>query len=93
VIDWTPFLVAIGLMGSFLAYMLGATMWLSRQFFSLKSLIYEQTEQTKQIILDKLEYHERHDDERFQNIVKDIWQIRVRNASIDKLHDDADKIN
>lgn len=36
-------------------------------------------------ILDKLEYHERHDDTRFSQIRDDIWDIRVRNAATDGL--------
>lgn len=42
-------------------------------------MIYE----TREAILNKLEYHERHDDHRFDNIRKDIWEIRLRNAGID----------
>lgn len=34
-------------------------------------------------ILDKLEYHERHDDTRFNQVRDDIWDIRVRNAAAD----------
>jgi hypothetical protein len=36
-------------------------------------------------IIDKLEYHERHDDKRFAEIRDDIWDIRVRNAAFDKI--------
>lgn len=35
-------------------------------------------------IISKLEYHERHDDERFSAIDKSVWEIRVRNAGRDR---------
>lgn len=34
-------------------------------------------------IINKLEYHERHDDVRFSQMRDDIWDIRVRNAAVD----------
>lgn len=33
-------------------------------------------------ILDKLEYHERHDDIRFSQLHDSIWDMKVRNAAI-----------
>lgn len=53
--------------------------WFARQFSRVEKIIYE----TKDAILDKLEYHEKHDDNRFAEVRKDIWEIRLRNASID----------
>jgi hypothetical protein len=53
--------------------------WLASQFRVTRDLIF----QSKEDILKKLEYHERHDDDRFQNVRNDIWDIRLRNASID----------
>jgi hypothetical protein len=59
------------------------TWWLSVQLNSLRTLIYAQTTEVKESILDKLEYHEKHDDERFSSFDKQLWEIRVRNAAID----------
>lgn len=36
-------------------------------------------------IVDKLEYHERHDDDRFGQIRNDLAELRIRNASKDAL--------
>lgn len=55
--------------------------WLSKQFASTKNLVYEQADNLKKFFLDKIEYHEKHDDGRFQEIRNDIWDIRVRNAA------------
>lgn len=78
--DWT----LIGYVGFVLTSIAAATwslaIWLSKQFANLKSVIYE----TKDAVVSKLEYHERHDDTRFQDIRKDIWEIRLRNARFDK---------
>ena len=32
-------------------------------------------------ILDKLEYHEKHDDSRFDDLNKEIWDVKIRLAS------------
>lgn len=53
--------------------------WLNGHFNSLRK---DFTGLAKEIV-SKLEYHERHDDDRFSQIRDDIWEIRVRNASID----------
>ena len=53
--------------------------WLSRQF----TKVYAKMDELTDKILSKLEYHERHDDVRFNNLSNDIWAIRVRNAAKD----------
>lgn len=75
---------------SFFAYLLpilaavaGLAWWLSGQFSNLRGLIFSQIEKLDQKISDKLEYHERHDDQRFIDMRNDIWDIRVRNAARD----------
>lgn len=57
--------------------------WLSGQFTAIRNLVYSTSEKTREMLLEKLEYHERHDDTRFTNIRNDIWDIRVRNAAKD----------
>ena len=37
----------------------------------------------QKVILDKMEYHERHDDQRFHEMNKELWTIKIRNATID----------
>jgi hypothetical protein len=59
--------------------------WLSKQFVSTKQLVYERADSLKKFFMEKIEYHEKHDDSRFQEIRNDIWDIRIRNAARDGL--------
>lgn len=61
----------------------GALWYLQGQFNSTKNFVLVKTDQLQKAILDKLEYHERHDDQRFSSVRDDLWEIRVRNAAID----------
>lgn len=70
--DWSIF----GVLATLMLTILGATYG---QFLSLRNLIFK----IKDDIIDKLDYHERHDDTRFQSVRNDIWEIRLRNASLD----------
>lgn len=45
--------------------------------------LYDKMDKTQDAIIAKLEYHEQHDDTRFANIDKELWAIKVRNASKD----------
>lgn len=36
---------------------------------------------TKKILLEKIEYHERHDDQRFAAISNDLWTLKLHNAA------------
>jgi hypothetical protein len=57
--------------------------WLSNQFRDMRNLVYTKFDMLTKMFTDKMEYHERHDDQRFNSISNDIWAIRVRNAAID----------
>lgn len=57
--------------------------WINRQFSNMRALVYSASEKLQTTILTKLEYHEKHDDQRFAQLDKNIWEIRVRNAAID----------
>lgn len=60
------------------------SIWGLAWFLSGKlSRIYDKIDTVKDTILDKLEYHERHDDSRFQVINNDLLTIKVRNAAKD----------
>lgn len=65
--------------------MWGLAWWLSGQFSEIRALVYQQMLRVETNILNKLEYHEKHDDTRFSNIQNDLWDIRVRNAAKDGL--------
>jgi uridine kinase len=59
----------------------GLAWWLSGQFTTLRSLVHEQITKTEAVILSKLEYHEKHDDSRFDDIKRDIWDVKLRAAA------------
>lgn len=47
--------------------------WLSKQFHS----VYVHMDNVKEAILKKLEYHEQHDDSRFNNIRNDLFRLQM----------------
>jgi len=57
--------------------------WFSKKFNEVHDAIDNKVEKLEKTILTKLEYHERHDDERFSSVDKAVWEIKVRNAAID----------
>lgn len=59
----------------------GLAWWLSGQFSTVRHLVYESIGKAELMILSKLEYHEKHDDTRFDDIKRDIWEVKIRQAS------------
>lgn len=59
--------------------------WLSKKFDDVRKLVQTRHEQLEAFIMTKLEYHEKHDDTRFNQLNEQIWEIRLRNASKDKV--------
>lgn len=57
--------------------------WLSGQFERTHTLIYQQIAKVEQTIFNKLEYHEKHDDQRFMEVRDGLSEIRIRNAAKD----------
>lgn len=53
------------------------SIWVFRGWFSSQfGKIYEKMNDVQKNILDKLEYHERHDDARFADVQNQMWQVR-----------------
>lgn len=82
----------IGLFLTIFASIWSLAWWLSGQFTGIRNLLYSQVEKLNTTFTEKLDYHEKHDDQRFNSISKDIgavrddvWEIRVRNASNDNV--------
>lgn len=72
--------------GTFASALAGVVWFMAAQFAGVRKLCFEIKDQ----ILTKLEYHERHDDVRFQTLntsiqtVRDeLWEIRLRIATFD----------
>lgn len=78
--EWSTWVGAAGL---FFLTILGAEWtfisWLSRQF----TRVYAKMDELVEKIMNKLEYHQKHDDSRFNEVRSDIWELRLRNASAD----------
>ena len=72
---------AISVLFVILGSVWGHSLWLSKQFASLRELIYLKVDQLESNFIQKLEYHERHDDARFQEMHNNIWEMKLRNAA------------
>lgn len=59
-----------------MAWRLNSQFNANREYFSMKM------EAVVEKILNKLEYHERHDDKRFAEIRDDIWEVRLRQVAV-----------
>lgn len=77
--DWSFLWYIAGTLTAIIGGVWSLAWWFARQFSNIAKAITE----TKDAILAKLEYHEKHDDQRFAEVRKDIWEIRLRNAAID----------
>lgn len=75
------FIAGLGLLITLGGIIWGFSLWLNRSFSEVKELIYVKLEAMEKNILDKLEYHERHDDIRFNEVHKDIWELKLSNAA------------
>lgn len=58
----------------------GHAIWLSGQFKSVYKAIDMKFDKIVETITNKLEYHERHDDQRFGHINDSIWELRLQQA-------------
>lgn len=58
----------------------GHAIWLSGRFQGISKDFDLKFEKFLQTITEKLEYHERHDDQRFGHISDSIWEMRLQNA-------------
>lgn len=65
--------------------------WISRQFSTTKAEVLDKIENLEKNIISKLEYHEHHDDSRFSEVRKDIFEIKIRNAARDGVVVEKDK--
>ncbi len=76
---------AIGIIATVVTAVSSLTWWLSVQFASLRALVFEKIGITERVILEKIEYHERHDDSRFGQIREELSELRIRNAAKDTM--------
>lgn len=81
----------LAFIGSVIGIVWTQALWLSGQFSKMRSLVYEATSKVESNLVAKFEYHEKHDDQRFNDIRNDLWMIRLRSAARDSLTD-PDKV-
>ena len=55
--------------------------WLQNQFTSIKDMVHKCVSELETKIINKIEYHEKHDDHRFSEIHNEIWQLKVLDAA------------
>ncbi len=67
------------------------TWWLSNQFKETRKYVQDTVDNLEKLFFEKLEYHERHDDKRFSDIVNSLWELRLRNAASEGLVRKAEK--
>jgi len=82
-VDKIPDVILVGLsVGVFVGGTVWAlAWWLSGQFSEIRAFVYQQMSRVEVNILDKLEYHEKHDDNRFEDLNKELWDVKIRLAS------------
>lgn len=75
-----PILLAVVTAAAGLAWMM------SKEFSGLRDLIAdrirqteEKIEQVERVLMEKMEYHERHDDVRFADVTNAIWETKLHN--------------
>lgn len=49
----------------------------------MKALFFKRIDELEDKILNKLEYHERHDDERFSQMDKNLWEQKLRMVALE----------
>ena len=87
---WEQWPAVVAILLTIIAAVWSQALWISGQFTAVRNLIYTQVEKLSNSFSDKLEYHERHDDTRFNNIAQDLMEIKLRNAAIRGLYLNTD---
>lgn len=92
--DWNLVPQILGGVGGIGLTLVTLTWWLSRQFHAQTEKFFTRMDILFEKMMIKLEYHEKHDDNRFSEIRNDLAEIRVQNAYVDaKLGRAFDKEN
>jgi len=55
--------------------------WIQQQFNSVKEYVDKRFTELETKVVNKIEYHEKHDDHRFSEIHNEIWQLKVLDAA------------
>ena len=93
VTDWSLIFSLLDFLAMIVGVVWGHSLWLQKQFDSLKELIYAKVNTLEDNLMSKLEYHEKHDDKRFLDLYNRLWEMRLRNAAIDGMFLDKSNEN
>lgn len=92
--DWNILQQAVGIVGGVASTIAILTWWLSRQFNVQNENFSKKIDYLYDKIISKLDYHEKHDDKRFEQVNNNIWELRLRQVASEthgKVHDQKDK--
>lgn len=88
--EWTSLITfALSVAGFLIGFGWFSAWWVSKKFGEVHDNIDDKILSLEKNIIQKLEYHERHDDTRFKEIRDAVWNIKIRNAAIDGLNTPA----
>lgn len=79
--EWSLVLGVLGAVMIVLTSMWRFLTWISEQFASMKDYVNDRISDLESKIVDKLEYHEKHDDHMFSNIHNEIRELKILDAT------------
>lgn len=79
--DWNVILGVLGTGMVILTTIWRFAIWIQQQFNSVKDYVDKRFTELEAKVINKIEYHEKHDDHRFAEIHNEIWQLKVLDAA------------
>ncbi len=79
--EWSLVLGVLGAGMIILTSMWKFSTWISEQFSSMKDYVNDRISDLENKVIDKIDYHERLDNNRFSNIHNEIWELKVLDAT------------
>ncbi len=79
--NWNVLLAVFGSVSGVLITVWRFAIWIQQQFAQMKDYTHLRISELENKVLTKLEYHEKHDDQRFSEVHNEIWEIKVLNAA------------
>lgn len=88
--DWYFVLATLGMA---LGGIWGIFKWVNSQLKLTVNMILDKMDKLQAALVSKVEYHEQHDDKRFESVSNELWAIKIRNASIDAAKRAKEELN
>lgn len=77
------FLTGVGIVSTLVTVGWVSASFMNKKFSGLTEQIDTQMQKLEDNLIRKMDYHEKHDDDRFSQVRNDIWEIRLHNAAHD----------